>query len=428
MGLFDGLFRKDPARELDRAEGLLDDGRAYPALQIVQRVREQGVLPERVAALERRCHEALGEAALAEADFMETEGDFGDASEWVRSAIRQLGEDHERVPELRQRLKTLRARAKEAETRTLVSGLIRGDEDGESSGPDPLTTEMHFGALVGTLRDDVADLYLSRSLTFQQAYVDLNNGRLDVARPLFDQLIVAEPDDPILRLERGRCRLMAGDPVGAREDLEAAWPALGDEPLDQGEELSVPLLWAEACLEMDDAEAVIQGLADLAGFADGTEPASPAAALVFGRALLAADRTRDAVRFLGEAVEALGISSGVTRLLADALVRTGEREQIDRAIDLLQEKIAPSCASGNCSAPPLDVAAARTLATLHLDRTPEGEEPPEVVGELIARINQAQGGLVPEDLPLVARYQRMNGDDAAADRTEAEIERLDAAK
>ena len=120
MGLFDGLFRKDPGRELDRAEGLLDDGRAYPALQIVQRVRDGGAFPERVAALERRCHDALGEAALAEADFMETEGDFGEAAEWVRSAIRQLGEEHERVPELRRRLKTLRKRAEEAKRTRVV--------------------------------------------------------------------------------------------------------------------------------------------------------------------------------------------------------------------------------------------------------------------------------------------------------------------
>ncbi len=425
MGLFDGLFRKDPTRELNRAEEMLDDGRPYPALQVVQRVKERGALPERVAALERRCHEALGEAALAEADFMETEGDFADASEWVRSAIRQLGDDHERLPELRRRLKTLRARAREAETKNAMTGFIRVGGEDEPDGPDPLTTEMHFGALVGTLRDDVADLYLSRPLAFQQACVDLSNGRFDEARSAFDQLLVAEPDDPIFRLERGRCRLMAGEPVGAREDLEAVWPALGDEPLDQAEELSVPLLWAEACLDLDDPEAVIQGLTDLAGFAHGTDPVSEPAALVFGRALLAAGRLEEAVDYLQDAVDVFGIPSAVTRLLADALVRTG---QVDQAIDLLQQKIAPSCVSGSCGAPRLDVAAARTLATLYLDQTPDGEEPTELVGGLIARISQVQGGLVREDLPIVARYQRMSGQDEAAGQTEAEIERLDRAE
>jgi predicted Zn-dependent protease len=425
MGLLDGLFRKDPGRELDRAEGLLDDGRPYPALQIVQRVRDQGAFAERVAALERRCHEALGEAALAEADFMETEGDFAEAAEWVRSAIRQLGEKHERVPELRSRLKTLRKRAEEAKRSAAMSSLLWYREQAPPTGPDPLTTEMRFGALVGTLRDEVADLYLSRPLAFQQAHVDLNEGRLDAARAAYDQMIVAEPDDAILRLERGRCRLIAGDPIGAREDLEAAWPALGDEPLDQEEWLSVPLLWAEACMAMDDPEAVIQGLTDLAGFAEGTEPVNAETARIFGRALLAADRAEDAVEYLRGAVEIFGVQAAVTRVLADALVRTGEP---DRAIELLEGKIGPSCSTGSCSAPPLDPQATATLVRLYLDRTPEGETPPDRVGGLLAHSARQRGGSTLDELELLARYQRMCGLDEEAERTEAEIERHEEAE
>jgi len=420
MGLFNGLFRKDPARELSRAEALLDDGRAYQALQVVRAVGEQGAFPERVAELDRRCHEALGEAALAEADFMETEGDFGEATEWVRSAIRQLGEEHERVPELRRRLKMLSRRAEEEKRSRSFENLLWYGEETAPAGPDPLTTEMRFGALVGTLRDEVADLYLSRPLTFQKAHVDFNEGRLDEARAAYDQLIVADPDDAILRLERGRCRLMAGDPVGAREDLEAAWPALGDEPLDQQEKLSVPLLWADACLEMGDAEAVIQGLTDLAGFADGTEPVSPDTAALFGRALLAAGRVEDAVEYLRGAVEGFGLQTEATWTYADALVEHGED---DRAIEVLEGKIAPSCTTGNCSRPPLDSFAAATLARLYLDRTPEGEMPPDRVGGLLTQIAQEQGQLTPEGLRQLARYQRMSGLDEAAEQTEAELRR-----
>jgi len=420
MGLFDGLFRKDPARELDRAERMLDDGRPYPALQIVQRVREQGLFPERVAELDRRCHDALGEAALAEADFMETEGDFGEAAEWVRSAIRQLGEEHERVPELRSRLKTLSKHAEEAKRTRSFESLLWYGEETAPAGPDPLATEMRFGSLVGTFRDEVADLYLSRSLAFQQAHVDLNEGRLNEARAAYDRLVVADPDDPILRLERGRCRLMAGDPVGAREDLEAAWPALGDEPLDHQEKLSVPILWAEACLEMDDAEAVIQGLTDLAGFADSTEPANPDTAAIFGRALLEAGRAADAVDYLGGVVEGFGLQTEATWMFADALVQNGE---LDRAIEVLERKIEPSCATGQCSKPPLDSVAAATLARLYLDRTPEGELPPERVGDLLNMIAHAQGRLTPDGLKQLARLQRMSGLDEEAEKTEAELRR-----
>jgi len=420
MGLLDRFFHKDPARELDRAEALLDDGRAYPALQLVQRVAETGALPERTAALERRCHDALAEAALAEADFMETEGEFADAAEWVRSAIRQLGKEHERVPDLRRRMKTLRQRAEEAKRSEAMGSLLWYGEETPPDGPDPLTTEMRFGALVGTLRDDVADLYLNRSLAFQKAHVDFNEGRLDEARAAYDQLVVANPDDAILHLERGRCRLMAGDPAGAREDLEVAWPALGDEPLDQEERLSVPLLWAEACLEMGDGEAVIQGLTDLAGFAEGTDPANANTAAMFGRALLEEDRVAEAVEYLGGAVEGFGLQTEATWTFADALARSGAR---DRAIDVLEQKIAPSCATGNCSKPPLDATAAATLAGLYLDGTPEGEMPPERVGGLLAQLAQEQGRLTPDGLRQLARYQRMSGLDEQAERTEAELRR-----
>ena len=249
---------------------------------------------------------------------------------------------------------------------------------------------MRFGALVGTLRDEVADLYLSRPLTFQKAHVDLNEGRLDEARAAYDQLVVADPDDAILRLERGRCRLMAGDPVGAREDLEAAWPALGDEPLDQQEKLSVPLLWAEACLEMDDAEAVIQGLTDLAGFADGTEPANPDD----GRDLRPRAARGGARRGGG------GVSRAVrsrdfglqTEATCDVRRRPGPERRArpgDRGAGAARSRRAAPPASARSRL--WTRLAAATLARLYLDRTPEGEPPPDRVGGLLHRSPRSRG-------------------------------------
>lgn len=433
MSLFNRLFKKDPVRELDRAEAMLDDGRPYPALRVVRKtapgVGADAALGERTAELERRCHAALAEAALAEAEFMEAEGDFDDAAEWVGSALEHLEGDDERVRELQRLRRTLRKRAKEAAGARTAGGLLGRETDQQApSGPDPLATEVHFGNLVATLRDEVADRYLHRPLAFQQAYVDFNEGRLDDALVGYDALIDGAPEDPILRFERGRCRLMAGDAPGAREDFETVWAELGDRPFDHQEGLSVPLLWAEACLLMDDPEAVIGGLAELAGFAaasGSSEPDDPEVAVLLGGALLEADRLDDARGYLTRAAEEFPRRSDLTHLLARVLERLGDRE---RATAVLETAIAPACKGGSCSKPPLHRPSARMLVRLYLDGTEEGAAPPDRVGELMALLAREQGGRATlEDLRLLARYQRMSGLDEEAEETEEALRRAEEA-
>jgi len=427
MGLLDRLFKKDPVKLLDRVEGLLAAGHGYQALQQVREVAAAPEVAERAKELERRCRVTLADKALEEAEFTESEGELGDAAEWVKTAINQLeeaGETGERVAELRERLKRLRARAREAERQREMGGFLGswGEEDDEDDRPDPLTVEVLFGTLVGTLRDDVADRYLHRPLEFQQAYVDLNEGRLEEAEAAFDALVAEEPDDPVVRLERGRTRLLAGDPAGAREDFEAAWPQLGDEYLDQLRDLSVPTLWAEACLGQGDAAAVVDGLAGLAGLSgEATDEAN--VAMIYTRALVAADRPSEALEYLERALPACGGRQDLLHLLAEVLEKTGDP---DRAIAVLEQSIAPSCTTGGCGTPALYTPSALMLARLYLDRAPDGEEPPERVGELLALILRAQGGsATPDDLRLLLRYQRASGLDEEAAETEAMLRQME---
>lgn len=281
MGLFDRFFRKDPGAELSRAEELLAAGRAYDALHAARRAEELAAGPEgdgvrlRAREVEGLAREVLVASALEEADRAEADEDYDDAAEWVASALEHLTADGATAPlakELRRRLQGLRARAREVARQPLLLRRQEGDEEAEPAGPDPLDLEIHFGTLVGTLDEEVADRhYLHRPIPFQQAYVELNEGRLEEALAALDALAAAEPDDPVVRLERGRARLLTGDPAGARQDFEAAWPALGDGPLDASGELSVPALWAGAALAAGEPEAVVERLADLAG-PDGEDP------------------------------------------------------------------------------------------------------------------------------------------------------------
>lgn len=281
MGLFDRLFRKDARAELARAEELLAAGRAYDAFHAARRAEEAASGPEgdavrlRAREVAGTAREVLVASALEEADRAEADEDYDDAAEWVASALERLTADGAAPPlakELRRRLQALRSRAREVARQPLL--LRREEEDGEAepAGPDPLDLETRFGTLVGTLDEEVADRhYLHRPIPFQQAYVDLNEGRLPEARAALDALAAAEPDDAVVRLERGRARLLGGDPAGAREDFEAAWPALGDAPLDASGELSVPALWAGAALAAGEPRAVADRLAGLAG-PDGDDP------------------------------------------------------------------------------------------------------------------------------------------------------------
>lgn len=452
MGFLNRLFRKDPSADLARAEEHLGAGRAYEALLAAGRAVE--VAPRdgapdhrpRARELAGRARELLAASALSEADRAEADGDYDDAAEWVVSALEHVRANGEaggpagstgsagpggggrdpREPELKRRLRALRSRAREAARQPTLLRRQEGDGgDGspeEPAGPDPLDLETHFGTLVGTLDEEVAERhYLHRPIPFQQAYVDLNEGRLDDALATFDALAAAEPDDPAVRLERGRCRLLAGDAAGAREDFEAAWPDLGDRPLDTSGELSVPALWAEAVLAQGDAETVAERLEELTA----GEESDPELVALRGRALLEVGSTRyEEARDLLAAGQARHPGRpDLPYLLATVLERMGEA---DRAIATLEAAVAPSCATGSCKKPPLHRPSARLLVRLHLDRAevgarsadlapaPSGPDPADAAldraGDLLAHLSQAAGDHpTDEEAALRTRHQELIG-------------------
>lgn len=456
MGFLNRLFRKDPAADLARAEEHLGSGRAYEALLAAGRAVEvaprDGAPDHRPRAREiaGRARELLAASALTEADRSEADGDYDDAAEWVASAVEHLrangelegpggatgeagpggpgGRGHDpRVADLKRRLRALRSRAREAAQQPTLLRRQEGEGGGapeEPAGPDPLDLETHYGTLVGTLDEEVAERhYLHRPLPFQQAFVDLNEGRLEEALATFDALAAAEPDDPAVRLERGRCRLLSRDPAGAREDFEAAWPALGDRPLDASGELSVPALWAEAVLAQGDAETVAERLAELTG----DEASDPELVALRGRALLEVGPTAhpEARELLSSAQARHPARQDLPYLLAVVLERMGET---DRALATLESAVAPSCATGSCRKPPLHRPSARLLVRLHLDRAaaaigaPAGGSPGaasgqdpgdaalERAGDLLAHLFQAAGDQpAPEDEALRARHQELTG-------------------
>jgi tetratricopeptide (TPR) repeat protein len=105
--------------------------------------------------------------------------------------------------------------------------------------------------------------------------IELNAGRTDQARELFDRAVAADPADPTARYQRGTLRAKLGDDAGAAEDMRAALAARPDFPEAQLElgialtqlrkyaEAEPYLSWAQRSPELDAQASFFLGIAQL---------------------------------------------------------------------------------------------------------------------------------------------------------------------
>lgn len=414
MGWLDRMFKKDPVEQLRRAEERLEAGDPVSALQDANLLRDGGPeeLRERAADLANRAHDRILVAALEKAERSEEAGYLDEAADWVRTALEHAASDAQAAQ--------LEALADSLEERASGAGDRFVEEIGELGGGDETLEEGDalYSSLVAMLEEDVAERYEGRPDSFQQAFLDLNQARVEEAEAVFSRLVERDSSDPIPRFERGRCRLLQGRFEEARDDFEAVWPALGDLPLDLSGALSVPALWAEAQLALEEPEPVLERLQDV-GDAEGEDPVL---AMLFGQALLAAEQYEEAADHFRRAIASgLGTSPDFPFHLALALARIDQRRQ---AVDLLETSIAPSCAGGSCGSQAKHLPSFRLLARLYLEAGDAGSA--DRAGELLELLNRAQGGkATAPDQRLMARYYALHGDTEAAAQAEAEAERLE---
>ncbi len=417
-----GLFSKNWAKELDRAEDLLRRDLPVRALEIAERAasRAEPGVRERAAAVVADARKAVLASVLAKAAAAEAGGNLEDAADWLLAAV-------EREPS------AVRRKELEARRQALLDRADRADAPWpESARPESAQTgaviadeapaadlEFRYETLIAMLGDETSALYENRPADFKQAFVDLNEGRTAAALEAFERLAEpvsedAVPEDPVVRLERGRARLLSGDPEGARSDFAEAWEAFGETLLDTNSSLLVPALWAEASLAAGHASEVAERLEPLASPATGR----PELCRLYATALLATGRLDRAVAHLEAAIPLLPGDPELNLLLAQALASAGDTE---RAIAGLELAIAPSCAGGGCGRPAAHLPSFRLLARLHL----EHGEGPERAGELMARVaNAQQGQLQSQDLEILAAYYEATGDSAAAKDAAGEAQRL----
>lgn len=418
MGLLDRLFQSDPRALLERAEGLLDRGDAAQALRLAERALKGGSLAQSSQAeqLVRRARDTLAQAALERADLAEESGFYEDAAEWVEAALEQV-DDEGRRDELTRRAAALSERASTEANRRDAAALAealapRGPDEDELDRP-PLDLDDHYEALLNTLDDDVAERYEDRPEPFRRALVEVNEGRVEAARPVLEELAEAHPGDAVYGLERGRCRLLGGDFADARRDLETVWEVFGDEPLDHARTTSVPAMWAEAMLGLGKAGELLERLDEVAVPGEADESLCHYYAL----ALMVTERYEEARRYLVEVMKVLPAVAEFPRQLAAVLAQLGRRSE---AIDTLERAIAPSCSTGSCQRPPKHLPSLRSLAGLHLD----GGDLDRVRALLTHVAEALNGKLEAEDYLLLAEYHQRCGNAESAREAAEQARRL----
>ena len=429
MGFLNKLFGGDPRKDLDRAAKLLEREPAR-ALELARKAREGGSGPDvlrRADDLIATARRAVIDQAVAQADRAEASDYLEDAAEWLttvldeavgdqrrelkkrRDALLQTHQaqiDEERRAELRKPFDDLQAEVEDAK----ADAKAHSDEDDEEYDPE---IDGAFDVLAGMLDDVLADRYYEQSDEFRRALVTLHEGKVDEALAALDGLVEAAQDNPVLRLERGKGRLLQGDGTGARSDFEVAWEHLGDGHIDLAGNQSLPGLWAEACLEAGEPETVIARLAE------DSDPRQTGVDVVlpFSRALMDAEKFDAARTYLELAAKTYPKQPDFAFLLSIVLDGQGQRGQ---AIEVLEMSVRPSCSSGNCAAPPKHLPSLRALTRLLLE-----EDELERARGYLMHVVQARGGnLGAEEHRLSADYFRRAGDHEKAAEAEATAKEL----
>jgi len=259
--MFKRLLGRGAERDLDRADRWLERGDPVGALELARRhVKNRDPrLRERAQNLAATSRRVALESILAKSDAAEAAGDREEALDWLDSAFSYVSESEER--------------SRLEERRAALVLLEPEDPDALPPGTE-LDADEYYELLLARLRDEFVPLYADRGPRFREAYFALNH-QSDTTRSvdLLDELVAEEPQDPMLRFERGRGWLAGGVWGKAREDFEAAWEAYGDRSAYAGDDetsdetdasLRLPYLWAEACLLGGDPEAVLEKFGDRA--------------------------------------------------------------------------------------------------------------------------------------------------------------------
>ena len=442
MGMFSRLLRRDPEKLVQKGEERLAAGDALRALHFAQDAlastdrSTNPAVQEGAQALETRAREAFMTGALDKALRARDAGIPEEAVEWLETALDHCRDDVQRQ-EIEALLVPQRRLVEEQNSQdpppppprsrtspaggalgggsggSLAGGSIMGGAIAEVVSDDEQEAEERDGGdledsddftlydtLVEMLADGVGERYRGRPETFQRAVVALNEGQAKEALDELEPLLEAAPEDPVLRLERGRCQLSLGNLEAAAEDFEAVWETFGTDALDRAGELSIPLLWAFA--RFGQPELIVERLGELAA----PQRADFGLMECFATALLDTGEAEEALQYLSAVTERFP-RPAFRFLIGRGLVQQGQPQRASR---VLEEIIAPACKTG-CNRQPLHRPSARALLGIYLGQEETLERAEDIATLLLM---EQRAGLELEDRVVLAAYFERTGDPESA--------------
>ncbi len=365
MGWLKGLFASDPREQLRKAEGRLE-GTPERALELALEIphAEDDEAADEVRTFIARARQRIVEQALEKAKASEAEEYFADAAEWLEAAIEHTADADKKVTLKERRRELLRQELLLEEAEDGMDGpAVTVHRQVEASVLSPeLDVDDLYLSLVDMFKEPVAERYQRQGQDFRRLFLQFQQAEMDGLEEGLSRLLEtpgSEADQAVVQLERGRLRLLVGDISAARQDFEACWQAWGDDTLDLADTLSLPGLWAEAKLIEQDFDDIVQRLAELAQPDNGRLDV----ALPYAQALVLSQRLDEAAPFLRDAMGYFPSNQDFPQLYAVTLAGSGNAQE---AMACLEMAIAPSCASGHCSKPPMHIPSLQMLLSLHV--------------------------------------------------------------
>ena len=415
MSWLKSLFASDPREQLRKAEERLE-GTPERALEMALEIHQAdvGEAEEEIRSFIARARRRVVEQALERADASEAEEYFADAAEWLEAAIEHTADADEKKALIERRRELLRQELLLEEAEDGMDGpamTLHRQVEASVLSPEVDVDDL-FLSLVDMFEETVAERYRQLGPTFRRLFLQFQEAELEGLEEGLSTLLAGDSPEgaldadgrAVVQLERGRLRLLTGDLAAALEDFDACWDAWDDDPLDLAGTLSLPGLWAEAKVGTGDFDAIIERLPELARAEDGRLEVM----LPFAQALVLSQRLDEAKPYLQTAMGSFPSHQDFPQLYALTLAASGNPQE---AMACLEMAIAPSCASGSCSKPPMHMPSLQMLLSLHVSAG-DDEGRLRRLGKLF--VEHRHGQLSGEDHRLLAAVHQKLGEDIAA--------------
>lgn len=255
----------------------------------------------------------------------------------------------------------------------------------EQVGDDPLWSlppedpRLRYAVLVESYPEDLRERLIELGPDFATAVLKIDDGHAADAQKGLTAFI---EQDPVVRYERARAALAAGQLPAAASDLLTFGDALGHRRIGA---THTAVLLGQVLLSLHRAEEALEPIKNCRK--QTTNPGDQHALDAMRAHLLTSlGRLDEADTLATHLVRTAPRDMGVTRLLAQIRIAKGERGQ---AMGILEDGLNRCCSSpGKCGNQPLDILAVRALARLYLEDRIEPDRSRELLSDLSRHVQE----------------------------------------